>query len=138
MARKSKDLQPWLDYFQMLLIYEQKGYLEVQPEKREAYITMPALHAMSEGEDILLQLQQGTILETVSRIYALAAWRSQEGKDYLDKNFALHIVKPEPPHDLLCTLLLTKRRRWWCPWKKFSHIEIVMYYGRKEILSSEQ
>lgn len=140
MANKSKDLQPWLDYFQMLQIYERKGYFEVQPEKREAYMTLPALHAMSEGSDIFSQLKDGAIKETVNRIYVYAAWRSLEGRKYMDKNFALHIVKPESPHDLLCTLLITKRRRWWKLWKKCSCIETIMYldYDRRKILQSQQ
>ncbi len=118
---------PWLDYFRMLRTYEHEGYLEVQPKKREAYITLPAIHAMSEGDDIISQLQNGSIIETVNRIYAFAAWRSQEGAKYMERNFALHVVKPELPHDLICTLLITKRRQWWRPWKKTSRIETIMY-----------
>ena len=40
---KRKFLQPWLDYFDMLHTYEQKGYLEVKPDKHEAFITRAAL-----------------------------------------------------------------------------------------------
>lgn len=44
MARnKHRDLQPWLDYFQMLHTYEQKGFLEVKADKHEAYVTRAAL-----------------------------------------------------------------------------------------------
>ena len=107
---KTTDLQPWLDYFGMLRTYEQKGLLEVSPDKHEAYITQPALHALSYGDDPMRQLMGGALLDTARHIHLFAAWKSQEGEDYLMRPFALHVVKDELPHDLLYTILRTRRR----------------------------
>ena len=43
MTKKHKNLQPWLDYFDMLHTYEQKGYLQMEPQKHETYVTRAAL-----------------------------------------------------------------------------------------------
>jgi hypothetical protein len=40
---KNQDLQPWLDYFKMFQQYEQKGFLQMNPQEHEAYITRAAL-----------------------------------------------------------------------------------------------
>lgn len=125
MARH-KDLQPWLDYFELLRTYEQKGFLEMLPDKHEAYITQPALHAISDG-DVEEQLSSGTVLVTARRIRTYAAWKSQHGGDYLSHPFALHVVGEEFPHDLLYTLLLTRRRVWWKFGFKAEHIEVIDY-----------
>lgn len=127
MEKNHKDLQPWLDYFDMLQTYENKGYLELQLDKHEAYVTQPALHAMSKGEDPQEQLRDGSITETVRRILSYAAFRSTKGSEYTKPPFAIHVVQPEPPHDLLYTLLITHRKscrtllRWRC------NIEIIDY-----------
>ena len=122
---RHRDLQPWLDYFKMLREYEQKGFLEVQTEKGEAYITQPALHAMSDGERPEKQLV--AIPQTAQRIRAYAAWKSQEGSDYLSKPFALHAVKDLHPHDLLYTILMIRRRKWWKLWRMTDCIEVIRY-----------
>lgn len=116
---KRKSLQPWLDYFDMLHTYEQKGYLEVKPEKHEAYITRAALCTLSpttaipEGEGVAIDTR---VLDTARRLRTYAAYRSAyrtaSDADYDKYAFALHIVKEEPPHDVLCTLLLTRKRNW--------------------------
>lgn len=41
--------------------------------------------------------------------------------------FAIHVVKDTQPHDLLYTILLSYRRRWWSLWKKSPHYEIINY-----------
>lgn len=136
---KRKSLQPWLDYFDMLYTYEQKGYLEVKPDKHEAYITRVALCTLSptpalpEGEGGAIDTR---VLDTARRLRTYAAYLSavsvgakypaelsdegvtappipaSELKECMDHPFALHIVKEEPPHDVLCTLLLTRKRNW--------------------------
>ena len=40
---KNRDLQPWLDYFGLLRTYEEKGFLEVKPDRHEAYVTQAAM-----------------------------------------------------------------------------------------------
>lgn len=112
---KRKSLQPWLEYFDMLHTYEQKGYLEVKPEKHEAYITRAALCTLSptpalpEGEGGAADTR---VLDTAHRLRTYAAYRSASDADYDKYAFALHVVKEEPPHDVLCTLLLTRKRNW--------------------------
>ena len=136
---KRKSLQPWLDYFDMLHTYEQKGYLEVKPDKHEAFITRAALCTLSPtpslpgGEGGAADTH---VIETVRHIRAYTAYLSavsvgakypaelsdegvtapsipaSELKECMDHPFALHIVKEEAPHDVLCTLLLTRKRNW--------------------------
>lgn len=123
---KNKDLQPWLEYFDMLRMYEYKGLLEINTEKGEAFITLPALHAMSPGDDPMEQLKTA-IPASLRRIRTYAGWKSQQGSSFLDKPFALHVVKDEKPHDLLYTLLITSRRRWWWPFYETDKIDTIIY-----------
>lgn len=110
---EKSDLQPWMDFFGMLRTYEEKGFLEVSPEKCEAYCTLPAVHALSEGDDPVRQIADGALLDTVRNIRMYAAWKSQEGEGFLSRPFALHVVGEDLPHDLLYTVLLTRHRPWW-------------------------
>ncbi|MBQ8713081.1 MAG: hypothetical protein IJ551_09740 [Prevotella sp.] len=158
MTKKHNDLQPWLDYFQMLRTYEQKGLLEVQPEKGEAYVTQPALHALSDGDDPAEQLRSGAVADTLRRIRTYCAYRQAHARGLQDfdprtanspdqplppvptdalqailaRPFALHVVKDEPPHDLLYTLLLTPTRSWRTAWRRKEKIEVIDYTGKKE------
>lgn len=129
MTKKHKDLQPWLDYFGMLQTYQQKGFLELRPEKHEAFITLPALLTLTPGGDDPTALPQEAIPDTASRIRAYAAFCSQHGDGYLSHPFALHIVKDEPPHDMLNTILLTKKKGWLRREKE--HIEVISYTEEK-------
>lgn len=126
MARK-KNLQPFLDYFKMLQTYEQQGYLETSPEKHEAYITMPAFMTLLQitSSDIV-QLQR-IPLDALYNIRAYAAWKSQTGTDYLSWNFALHIVGADAPHDIVITLLMTRKRKWYRLWRKTDCVETISY-----------
>lgn len=54
--KKHSDLQPWLDYFYMLSLYVQRGFLQIDVDKHEVYVTQPAIHAMSDGNDPATQL----------------------------------------------------------------------------------
>lgn len=127
MEKNRKDLQPWLDYFDMLKTYENNGYFELYTERHEAYVTLPALHAMTPGDDPQQQIQDGSIIETVRRIQGYAAFRSTDGKDYLKQPFALNVVHPEPPHDLLYTLLITHHKSWRTLWRWRDSIETITY-----------
>ena len=109
---KIKNLRPWLEFFELLQRCEEKGFLEVLPYKREAYITQPALHALTPGDDPQKQVEDGSILETVTRIRAYCAWKGEMGDEYLTKPFALNVVKDEAPHELLYTLLVDTHRNW--------------------------
>ena len=124
---KRNKLKHWLEYFDMLQRYVQNGYLEVYPEKNEAYITQAAIHALTPGEDPYKQISSGAILKTLRNIQIYTAYKSQEGDAYLKKDFALHVVENEDPHDLIYTLLLTHVRRWWWPWYKTEHVETFTY-----------
>ncbi len=139
--KKHRNLQPWLDYFKMLGIYERSGYLEVQSEKGEAYITQPAFLALCctsgqeslyDAEDILRAL--GSASRVVRRIRTYAGWKSQQGEGYIQESFALHIVKPEEPHDLLATVLLSYRRTWRSLWLKREHTEVITYDDDGKVL----
>ena len=109
--KKRSDLHPFLDYFSMLSEYVEKGYMQLDVKEHAVYITQPAIHAMSPGNDPAVQLRDGSIENTAFRIRAYAAWLSGEGNDYLDRNFAVHVVKDEEPYDLMYTILLSKSSR---------------------------
>lgn len=131
MTKNHKDLLPWLDYFDMLQTYENKGYLELQLDKHEAYVTLPALHAMSKGEDPQEQLRDGSITESVRHIQVYAAFRSTKGVMYMEPPFAIHVVHPEPPHDLLYTLLITHHESFRTGlWRE--NIEVIDYTGKED------
>ena len=132
---KNKDLQPWLDYFAMLRTYELKGFLEVKTDRREAFVTRAALLTLLGMDETALAenlagLQMAeSAADLLQRIRGYAGFRSQLGEEYLGENFALHIVKDEEPHDLLCTFLLAKKRNWLG--RKQDHIEVVGYDSRE-------
>lgn len=114
---KTVNLQPWLDYFELLRTYQQKGFLEMHPDKGEAYITEAALYTL--GPD------------SVTRLRAYAGFLSQEGAAYLERPFAVNVVRDDEPHDMKYTFLLTVRRRWWRLWRKGDDVEVI-YYGGEE------
>lgn len=130
---KTVNLQPWLDYFEMLHNYELSGYLQMEPEKHEAYVTLSALHTLSGENDT----QPATTEEGIRRIKAYAAvvrrlrtyaaFLSTQGKDYLTWPFAVHVIKDDPPHDPLFTIILEKRRHWWSLWFKVDSFEVIEY-----------
>ena len=104
------DVQPWIKFFDMLRTYEQYGLMEVQADKHEAYVTFTALLAMTDGEDPQQQIASGALTDTTMRIQTYAAWKSQQGKAYLRKLFAVHVVQDDEPHDLIFTLLMRRRQ----------------------------
>ncbi len=133
--KNNKDLQPWLDYFKLLQKYEEKGYLEVMADKHEAYVTRAAFLLLLGLDETSIAktaeqptpqtVQLSDIADLLQRIRVYAGFRSQQGEQYLDVNFALHVVKDDVPHDLLCTFLLTKKRNWLG--RKKEHVEIISY-----------
>lgn len=125
-------MQPWMDYFAMLRTYEKKGYLDVRADKHEAYITQAALLTLagadaSQDQSWLWRVTGST--GVVRNIRSYAAWKSLSGGDYMSWNFALHVVKDDQPHDLLCTILLSHRRRWYRLWLKTEAVEVIGYTG---------
>ena len=131
---------PWMVYFEMLNAYERKGYLEVIPDKNETFVTRAALFSLSlcnEKADMSVK----TMEETICRIRAHRVYRSQLeriGKSDLkedmgrrpleiDRPFALYVVKEENPHDLICIILVTRRRKWYRFWQKTDCIRVVTY-----------
>lgn len=134
---KYKDLQPWLDYFDMLRTYEEKGFLLIKPTEHEAYVTQPAVYTLSsraariavtpENAELLQQQLAYDMPDILRSLRAYAGQKSMQGYDYLKQPFSLHMVLPDAPHDLICTMLMTRRRRWWWPWRKMDCIEIISY-----------
>lgn len=133
MPKKHQNLQPWLDYFDLLRSHIEMGYLEVKPDDHEAYITLPALLAMSPTDDPLSALDGVPATITGIRTYAAFLHSAQNAAtqeqpdDYFRRTFALHVVKPEQPHDLLYTLLMTKQRSWRHLFIEEDHIELIDY-----------
>ena len=122
--KKHKDLQPWLDYFDMLRVNVVSGFLQMSVVKHEAFVTQPGIHAMSEGNDPAKQIEDGSILQTAHRIFTYAAWLSGEGNGYRHKPFAVHVVKPDEPHDMIYTILFTRVLRF-MRWKE--KVEVINY-----------
>lgn len=123
--KKRKSLQPWLDYFEMLCAYEKHGFLEMKPDKHEAYITRAALFTLSaKGERVVAS---NDILVVASRLRAYASYLSASCADYNKYAFAIHVVKEDEPHDLLCTLLLTRSSVWWRLLGKTDKVDVINY-----------
>ncbi len=130
--KKIRNLQPWLDYFSMLHTYEENGFLEINAEKHEAYVTQPALYTMAgvnEAGDIFEERFRllRSLAQVMRRLRAYAAFKSRHGYDYIRRPFSVHIVKAEEPHDLLHTVLLSVRRPWWRLWLPSDKYEIISY-----------
>lgn len=123
MSKKYKDLQPWLDYFDMLAKHVSAGLLEVNPTRHEAYITQPALHALTPGDNPSMQLASGSIATTARHLRTYAAWLSQEGKQYEHQPFAVIVVQHDKPNDLLYIICLTQKRNWLGRTRE--HLEII-------------
>ena len=128
---KHKNLQPWLDYFEMLHTYEQKGFLQIEAEKHEAYVTHPAFLTLCgfDMEPDGMEMPRTAIAmgKTIRRLRTYAAFISQDGADYDRYAFAVHVVKDVEPHDLLHTIVLTTRRRWWKLWMRHDSFDVISY-----------
>lgn len=126
-SKKHTDLKPWLALFKMFRTYVTLGYLQIDVSKHEAYVTQPAIHALIEGDDAKEQIENGSVIATAGHVRDYAAWLSGEGKAYLRTNFAVHAVKPEEPHDLVCSFVFTRKLRCF-KWK--DKIEVITYPKR--------
>lgn len=135
-GKKHHDLQPWLEYFGVLKAYEDAGYLQMLPEKNEAFITAPALYALSTPEASADEEQSDEekklslvkdVPKTLRRIRAYSAWKSRTGILYMSRPFALNVVKPDVPHDPLYTLVIASNRPWWNLWQWNDNIDIIEY-----------
>lgn len=128
---KHKNIQAWLDYFEMLHTYEEKGLLQLNAEKHEAYITLPALlvlaqcDKLTEGVDTTKLTK--SVCDVVRRLRTYAGFCCQQGGDYLTYSFAVHIVKDTEPHDPLHTILVSIKRRWQTVWLETDYFEIINY-----------
>lgn len=140
---KTKDLQPLFDYFDMLRQCERDGYLEIKTDEHEAYITQPCLFMISGvgfstrelGYDIDKPYILNAVRHTSWRILSLAAFRAApdpKEKGYLVRPFALHVVKPDEPHDLLYTLIVSPRNRRLMPWSRARAMKVVSYDDAKK------
>lgn len=125
---KPTNLQPWLEYFQMLQAYTKKGLLQMQPDKHECYATLTALHAMTPGTDPAEQLRNGAIAKTARRLRVYGAFLSGlSAMGYYKHSFAVHVVGDDEPHDPLYTMLLSRRKHWWRFWQRKDKIEVINY-----------
>lgn len=122
--KKRKDLQPWVDYFEMLRVNVESGFLQMSVAKHEAFVTQPGIHAMSKGDDPAKQIEDGSVLQTAHRIFTYAAWLSGEGNGYRNKPFAVHVVKDSEPHDMIYTILFTRVLKF-MRWKE--QVEVINY-----------
>jgi len=152
---KTKNLEPWLAYFAMLGTYEEKGFLEMNPERNEAFITRAAFMTLTESgtpklalkgifgyimfrtaaaegygdfEEILKALKENPGAEKPERETAEIVKRGREiAEKVREKAVILHIVAEDKPHDLLCTVLQKRRRRWYWPWSKKDTYKAITY-----------
>lgn len=124
---KEKDLQPWYDFFDLLRNYVKKGLMEIKDDCQEAYITEAALYALSPENAQDESSMAKAALQTAWYISIYAGWLSMEGRSRAGKTFALHVVGNEAPHDIVCSILVTERRRWWNLWQRKQEYEIITY-----------
>ena len=122
--KRPVNLQPWLDYFKMLQEYERNGYLEVSLNKGEAYITKAALYTLAGDTSQRYAMAKGMIA-AARRIRAYVGWKGCFGREWLEKPFALNVVKDDTPHDMQYTILLSRKRRWWRLWMKTDVVNVI-------------
>lgn len=115
------------EYFEVVKTYEKKGFLELRTETHEAYITRAALYALSNSDVRNHAESPKAVFDTARYIRMYAAWRSQNGQDYYLKPFAVNVVREDAPHDLLYTIFISLRRRWWWPFRKTVCFDIIKY-----------
>ena len=151
---KTKNLQPWIDYFRMLQRHEREGFLQMKPGDHEAYVTQPALLVLAGTDetkmrhgatlrDGLRMMRRCTALLRRLRVYAACMNAHAKGlstfdpavadistrplMEYLRQPFALNVVQPDEPHDPLFTMLIETRRPWWRLWMPHDRIEVIGY-----------
>ena len=147
--RKKTNLQPLIDYIKMLRKYEECNYLEMAADKHEAYITQPALLTLSTFDTPKVNVDNQLDVASNIRDYAayIAAYQlglenyqpenvmdpekdlvkipKKQLMEYYFKTFALHVVKPDSPHDPMYSILLTRKR--WLGLVVRDYVEVVDY-----------
>lgn len=121
---------PWLDYFEMLQAYEKKGFLNMYADKHEAYITEPALFTLSPERDVKKAVKG--VPDILRYIRTYGGWISQEGVSYIEKPFALHVVTSQYPHDLLYTIVISRKRTWWLLMFKRDRLDVIDYRNKSQ------
>lgn len=124
--KKWTNLQPWLEYFEMLQEYERNGYLEVRVNEGDAYITKAALYTLAGDKLERYKMARG-VLAVAKHIRAYVAWKGRFGGDWLQKPFALNVVKDDPPRDPVFTVLLHRTRGWRTLWIKRNVVDVINY-----------
>lgn len=114
---KYKNTQALLEYFSMLRSYEENGYLEIQGDKYEAFITRAALYSLvpeSTREDVDVM----TVARSAAAVTRyIAAYRCYRRREVLSREpFALHVVDDDAPHELSFTVVQSRRCVWWKLW----------------------
>ena len=133
-ARPS-DIQPWMDFVEVLDRYRNRGYLELA-SPGEAYVTMAAISTLA-GIDPLQAAARTDYaysaslwdkLKGVARyIMVYAAYSGCAG---LPKSYAVNVVGDRMPHEPLFVILVCRRRSWRTAWRMKDCFKIV-FYGQK-------
>ena len=109
-------------------------HLEMKAEGHEAYVTQAALCALAAGGEEritdaarLMSVLAKSVPMILRRLRSYGAWQSREGMDYMNRPFAMNVVKDDRPHDLLYTMVVTIRRRWWKLWMEANVVDVINY-----------
>lgn len=127
--KKNHDLAPFIDYFDALKTYERWGFLEVIPDKHEAYMTRAAFLTLCDSREPGLsgRRKEKPAKRALRNIRLYAGWLSADGTKYLKKPFALHIVNDNQAHDVLFTLLVSRRKLF----RKLDVVRVIEYDGAR-------
>lgn len=88
------------------------------------------LDASDEGFKLYQQSYEAANDELTSYNAILQAAQNMQGLQKRPRRpFALHVVKSERPHDLLYTVLLTRKRRWFWPFVRITSYDVIDYLG---------
>ena len=148
---QTNNIGPYIELFYDLYpSYVQSGYLEPHPEACEAYITDAALYTLVRSDDsepspgavsgpTAEYLMHGRISRRTYTRMLVEARRIRGYCDFLNTRegikaearqpgaFALHVVESKQNHDLLYTILLTRKRWWWWPWATLERANVITY-----------
>lgn len=112
------DLQPWLDYFQMLHTYEEHGFLQIEAEKHEAYITRAALLTLANYTFGIVLAKDAMekaacIYKVAHRIHAYANYltAAAEGRKIYETAIRTDPEGPAGSHPVWLTDEIQKRTR---------------------------
>lgn len=120
------NMQTMIDYFNVLRAYERKSYLETHTDKHAAYVTRVALCSLT-GSEAKDDWAEEIVNRTARYVRAWAAFKSGEGRAYEHTPFALHVMSDDEQPRVLFSVVLSQPRRWWCPWRRTEHLEVITY-----------